>query len=88
MKTNESTESIEEIARVIRTYHEKVAIATTHLINILTKDDSPQALKTAEIVEQIIKKTEALDADVTRSVELRAKAIREYNSLAYKNDRI
>lgn len=88
MKINETTEGIEEIARVLRDYRENVVTATARLTNILAKDDSPQALKICELVEQIRNKTEALEADVTRCAELKAKAVREYNALAYRNGRI
>lgn len=88
MKTDESTEGIEEIARIIREYKETVVLASAQIAHALAKDNSPQAVKICELVEQIRNKTEALEADVTHSAELRVKAVREYNALAYRNGRI
>lgn len=85
MRIAESVEGLERIRAIVSDFRGKVVSLTTEIQkNNDTDTDTDQAATEINfLAEEIRKKTEVLASDVIKTVEIRSKALREYNALAY-----
>lgn len=83
MRISESGEGLERIRAIVSDFRGKVVSLTTEIQKNNDTDTDQAATEINFLAEEIRKKTEVLASDVIKTVEIRSKALREYNALAY-----
>ncbi len=83
MRIAESVEGLERIRAIVSDFRGKVVSLTTEIQKNNDTDTDQAATEINFLAEEIRKKTEVLASDVIKTVEIRSKALREYNALAY-----
>lgn len=83
MRIAESVEGLERIRAIVSDFRGKVVFLTTEIQKNNDTDTDQAATEINFLAEEIRKKTEVLASDVIKTVEIRSKALREYNALAY-----
>lgn len=83
MRIAESVEGLERIRAIVSDFRGKVVSLTTEIQKNNDTDTDQAATEINFLAEEIRKKTEVLASDVIKTVEIRSKALREYNAFAH-----